>query len=307
MLSKAQKYICSVLGFLILANALAWIAIFELSRPKLLEITFFEVGQGDAIFIETPKGHQVLIDGGPDAKILEKLGKEMPFFDKSLDLLILTHPQKDHLGGLLFVLRDYEVERVLWTGVESETEGFKEWLKALEEEKAKTILAQKGLRIRAGKVFIDILYPFESLAGQESEYINDTSIVSHLSFGKTSFLNSTKGRIQGSHEVRFLFTGDISSKIEKELVERDINLSSNVLKVPHHGSKYSSSEEFLQAVSPQLAVIQVGKNSYGHPTSEVLLRLEKLGINVLRTDESGDIKIISDGNNFSWMLKKKKH
>jgi len=279
MISRVQKWILSILGFLFLANILAWIAVFEFSKPKVLEVTFFDVGQGDSIFIETPQGHQILIDGGPDSKVLEKLGKEMPFFDKSLDLIILSHAQRDHLTGLLFVLRNYEVERILWTGVENKTADFQEWLKLLEEEKAKIIFTEKGLRIRTGKAFMDILFPFEKVAGQSFKNINDTSIVSRLSFGKNSFL----------------FTGDVSSKIEKEIVEKNINLSSNILKVPHHGSKYSSSEEFLQAVSPQLAVIQVGKNSYGHPTKEVLQRLERFGINVLRTDKDGDVKVISDG------------
>ncbi len=281
MISRAKKFALFLLGFLFFANILAWVAVFEFSKPKVLEVCFFDVGQGDAIFIETPERHQVLIDGGANSKILEKLGKELPFFDRSLDLVILTHPQKDHFAGLLFVLRDYEVEQILWTGVENKTAGFEEWLKLLEEEKARIVLVKKGINIRAGSVSLKILFPFEDLAGQEIKNINDTSIVSHLSFGKNSFL----------------FTGDISSSIEKELIEKGIDLSSNVLKVAHHGSKYSSSEEFLEAVFPQLAVIQVGENPYGHPTKEVLQRLEKFDINVLRTDKKGDIKVISDGNN----------
>ena len=96
MISRVQKWILSILGFLFLANILAWIAVFEFSKPKVLEVTFFDVGQGDSIFIKTPKGHQILIDGGPDSKVLEKLGKEMPFFDKSLDLVILSHAQHDY-------------------------------------------------------------------------------------------------------------------------------------------------------------------------------------------------------------------
>jgi len=222
MISRAKKSALFLLGFLFFANILAWIAVFEFSKPNVLEVRFFDVGQGDAIFIETPERHQILIDGGANSKILEKLGKELPFFDKYLDLVILTHPQNDHFTGLLFVLRDYEVEQILWTGVENKTAGFEEWLKLLEEEKARIVLAKKGINIRAGRVSLKILFPFEDLAGQEIKNINDTSVVSHLSFGKNSFL----------------FTGDISSSIEKELIEKEIDLSSNVLKVTHHGSKY---------------------------------------------------------------------
>ena len=133
--------------------------------------------------------------------------------------------------------------------------------------------------IKAGKVEIYILYPFENLAGMGLKNSNDGSIVSRLVFNGNSFL----------------FTGDISSKTEKVLVSKEVNLSSDVLKVPHHGSKYSTSELFLENVNPEIAVVSVGKNSYGHPTPESLQRLENFGIKVLRTDLDGDIEIVSDG------------
>lgn len=278
-MSKQNSFI--FLGVLLCLNILAWITVYEFSKPKFLEVTFFDVGQGDSIFIETPQGHQILIDGGPTAAILEKLGGEMLFFDRDLDLVVLTHPQKDHLTGLIFVLGDYEVNNVLWTGVESDTAGSKEWIEELNKEKAQVFFAKKGLRIKSGEAMLEILFPFEELANAGVKEINDTSVVSHLSFGQNSFL----------------FTGDISCFVEKELLQEGANVDADVLKVAHHGSKYSSCEEFLEAVSPQLAVIQVGKNSYGHPTEEVLQRLEKFAINVLRTDIEGDIKVVSDGNN----------
>ena len=308
MLKNQKKFILFTLAGLFLLNVLAWIAVFDLSKPRFLEVNFFDIGQGDAIFIETPQYHQILIDGGSTSAILEKLGKEMPFWDKSIDLIILTHLERDHMAGLIEVLKEYKVENILWTGIIRDTVEFKEWHDLLEKEKAKIFIAKTGQRItfsrRPGLVdkYIDILHPFENLAGKEFKDSNDNSIVSKLTFGQPPFL----------------FTGDISKSVEKELVIREnscvnspapyrtegsgtgcelARLKSDVLKVAHHGSKTSSSEEFLKEVLPEIAIIQVGKNSYGHPHSEILERLENFGIRILRTDQIGDIKIISDGKN----------
>ena len=269
-----------ILSLLLALNILAWIVVFDLSKIQPLEVVFFDVGQGDSIFIETPKKQQILIDGGPGSAILEKLGTEMPFYDNTLDLIILTHPEKDHLTGLISVLKRYKVENILWTGIKRDTLEFKEWERKILEEKANIKIAQAGQKIFAAKAVLEILYPFESLAGQEFEDSNETSIVSRLVFG----------------ENPFLFTGDIRKSEEKVLLEQRANLDSDVLKVAHHGSKTSTSKEFIEKASPQTAVISVGKdNSYGHPTQEVLDILKSYGIKVLRTDQKGDIKIISDG------------
>ena len=272
-----------ILSLLLALNILAWIVVFDLSKIQPLEVVFFDVGQGDSIFIETPKKQQILIDGGPGSVILEKLGTEMPFYDNTLDLIILTHPEKDHLTGLISVLKRYKVENILWTGIIRGTSEFKEWEKAISEEKANIRIAQSGQRIlweSDSHRFLEILYPFENLAGQEFEDSNKTSIVSRLVFGENSFL----------------FTGDIRKSEEKALLEQKANLESDVLKVAHHGSKTSTSKEFIEKVSPEIAVISLGKeNSYGHPHQEVLDILEDYGIKILRTDQNGDIKIISEG------------
>jgi len=272
-----------ILSLLLALNILAWIVVFDLSKIQPLEVVFFDVGQGDSIFIETPKKQQILIDGGPGSVILEKLGTEMPFYDNTLDLIILTHPEKDHLTGLISVPKRYKVENILWTGVKRDTSEFKEWEKAISEEKANIRIAQSGQRIlweSDSHRFLEILYPFENLAGQEFEDSNKTSIVSRLVFGENSFL----------------FTGDIRKSEEKALLEQKANLESDVLKVAHHGSKTSTSKEFIEKVSPEIAVISLGKeNSYGHPHQEVLDILEDYGIKILRTDQNGDIKIISEG------------
>lgn len=271
-----------ILGILFGLNLLAWIAVWEL-RTQGLEVTFFDVGQGDAAFVETPENQQILIDGGPTAIILEKLGKAMPFWDRTIDLVVLTHPEHDHIAGLLEVLKRYHVKNILWTGIVRDTAEYKEWQKLIEQEGANVYIARTGLRIYAGESEFVVLYPFEDLEGEQVKNTNDTSIVARFNYGETAFL----------------FTGDASMSVERKLLDR-VELSildSDILKIGHHGSKTSISKEFVQAVSPEVAVISAGKdNKYGHPHQEVLDNLDS--IRILRTDLLGDIKIISDGANY---------
>jgi competence protein ComEC len=280
--SRNKKIIFFLFGFLVLSNALAWLAVFQLKNRAKLEVNFFDVGQGDSVFIQTKAGHQVLIDGGPSSAVLEKLGQEMPFWDRTIDLVVLTHPEKDHLAGLIEVLKRYKVEHILWTGVKRDTAEYDEWLKGIEREGADVVIASSGQKIKIGKAELLIIYPLEDFKNEYLKDSNDTSIVAKLFFGKNTFL----------------FTGDISQAAETEIVGALVDINSDVLKISHHGSKYSTSNEFIKSVSPKIAVIEVGRdNSYGHPSADVLDRLSKYGINILRTDQNGDIKIISDFNN----------
>ncbi|MFA4998923.1 MAG: ComEC/Rec2 family competence protein [Candidatus Paceibacterota bacterium] len=284
-MDRNRKIVLMVLSGLFLLDVFLAVLACDLNKKSgLIEVNFFDVGQGDSALIEIT-GYQILIDGGPDQSVLEKLSGKMPFWDRDIDLVILSHPESDHLSGLLEVLKRYKVENILWTGVVRDTAVFREWGDLIEKEGAYIKTAQTGQKINlSGDAYIEILSPFEDLSGKELKDSNDTSIVARLVFGGTSFL----------------FTGDIDKSVEKDIVDRNPDLTASVIKVAHHGSKTSTSEEFVNRVLPEYAVISVGgDNKYGHPTQEVLDILSKYGIMIFRTDEVGDIKIISNGEKYA--------
>ena len=272
---------------LLFLNIISWKEVFALTSDNDLKVYFLNVGQGDSAFIQTPEDHQILIDGGPNAAALQKIASLMPFWDKTIDLVILTHPESDHMQGLLDILQIYRADYILWSGVKKNAAEYDEWINVLNKQKemgAKIIIAESGQKIKVGDAEIDTLFPFKSLEGSDiTKSANDTCVVDKLIYGKNSFL----------------FTGDISFAAEKELVDGKLDLQSDVLKVAHHGSKYSTSDLFLQNIKAKFAVIEVGKNTYGHPTPEVLQRLEKFGIKVFRTDKNGDVEFVSDGKNIN--------
>ena len=270
-----------ILSFLLICNIFSWLVVYDLNRPQFLEVIFFDIGQGDSIFIETPGNYQILIDGGPSNVILEKLGKEMDFWDRRIDLIILTHPEHDHIAGLIEVLKRYEVENIVWTGILRDTAEYKEWIRLIEDEDSNIKIVQAGQKIITPNLFFQILHPLENLEGQDVKNTNNTSIINRLVF----------------NNISFLFLGDAYKSVERKLVSDGVYLDSDILKVGHHGSKTSTSKELLESVNPCMAVISAGKdNRYGHPHEQVLEILNDYGIRVLRTDEIGDIKIISNGD-----------
>jgi len=248
-----------------------------------LHMSFLDVGQGDAILIQ--KGNQqVLVDGGPSPQAISlELGKKLPFWDRTIDLVVLTHPSADHVTGLVEVLQRYKVKEVLYPDLDFKSDIYDEWLRLLKEKNIKCTIAQAGQQIDLGEgVIIEVLNPPEILLTDTSSDIDNNGMVLRLSIG----------------EVSFLLTADIRQEAEFELINRRADLHSTVLKVAHHGSDTSTCQEFLAVVNPQLAVISVGAdNRFGHPTPEVMDRLgEKLGSeNIYRTDEHGTIEFITDG------------
>jgi len=258
---------------------LIWLAVGTLPDGRL-HVTFMNVGQGDAILVTLPDGRQMLIDGGPSATDLNwQLGREMPFWDRSLDVVVNTHPDTDHLGGLVSILQRYAVEQVIVSDMTGHSELCKEWEQQLDEANLDPIIGQSGMTLSLGQgITATIFSPGLHLA--EADNLNNHSVVIRLQMG----------------QISFLLPGDIETPIERNLVYADLPLMATVLKSPHHGSNTSSSEAFLDAVNPQIVIISVGEdNKFGHPSSAVLDRYAEHGIVVLRTDELGTIELITDG------------
>lgn len=239
-------------------------------------VYFLDVGQGDATLVKTPDNHQILIDGGPNNYVIEELGKVMPFFDKTIDLVILTHPHADHMDGLVDVLKRFEVENVLMTGVYSGDSTYLEFLRVIEEQNVRVFFAESELGFLFGDVAVDVLYPTESFFGKSFDNINNSSVVVRISYG----------------DENILVTGDLEIEGEKELAESGLLDDVDIYQVGHHGSKTASSLPFLAKISPEIAVISCGKdNKFGHPHTEALENLEMAGVEeVFRTDLEGMIE-----------------
>ena len=270
---------------LLIVAILVWMAALTMPDGKL-HVSFLDVGQGDAILIRMPNGQDVLIDGGPDPQRTNlELGKKLPFWDRTIDLVVCTQPQADHITGLIQVLQRYSVKQVLDSGIPYETSICQEWLRLIEDKGIEYSMAQAGQEIELGNgIMLEVLNPPESLWEGTSDDVNNNGVVLRLSWG----------------QISFLFTADITEEVEFELIGQRANLKSTVLKVSHHGSKTSTTPQLLAAVDPEVAVISVGAgNPFGHPSPEVLARLaDRLGEgNVYRTDDDGTIEFITDGEN----------
>jgi len=278
-----QKHIPRyVLILLCFTMVFIWYGVFTSLQRNILTIAFLDVGQGDSIFIEAPNGNQVLIDGGGSGAVLRELSRVMLFYDRTIDVVIATHPDKDHIGGLSDVLERFDVDYIFQSGVVGDSNTYDAFVRFVEQEVgegARRVLARRGQVIVLDQdVELRILFPDRDVSKMES---NAGSIVIQLVYGKTSFM----------------LTGDSTQAIEKYLVSIDgKNLQSDVLKVGHHGSKTSSAQSFLAAVLPSYAVISAGRNNrYGHPNEEVIDNFNALDSTLLSTYEEGTIIFESDG------------
>lgn len=274
-INRQYKYF--FIDILILVTGLVWYAVLAEGNNKL-KVAFLDVGQGDAIFIESPGGNQILIDGGPNGAVLSQLSKVMPFYDRSIDMVLMTHPDSDHVNGLVSVLRRYKVDAFVDAGAVSDNPAHKEVESIVADRSIKSLDLTKGYRINLDKgVYLDVLSP--PISGENFKD-NDGSLVARLVYGNVSFL----------------LTGDMEKNMERFLLASGANIKSDVLKVGHHGSRTSTSLEFLGGVAPQHAVISVGQNNkYGHPHRETLSALNQFGISTLQTDQLGAIMFVSDG------------
>src|SRR3989338_4254916 len=264
-------------------SAVILYVVFVGTTSNVLTVAFLDVGQGDAIFIEAPNGNQMLIDAGSGKQVLRELQNVMPFYDRSIDVVLATHPDKDHIGGMPAVLERFSVSQFIEPGVVTDSGTYMALLDLAKREGARHTLAKRGMKLFLDEdVYFEILFPDRDVSGLET---NTASIVGKLVYGETSFL----------------LTGDSPKNIEHFLVTLDGNppaggLDVDVLKAGHHGSKTSSSEEFVMATSPDFTVISAGKdNQYGHPHREVVERLRASGTSVLETSKGGTVVFESDG------------
>ncbi len=272
---KNSGYILpKLLWGIVFVNLLLWSIVLYPASTSLL-VYFFDVGQGDAILVFTPAQQTILIDGGPDARVVGHLGTVMPFFNKKIDAVVLTHPHEDHQAGLYHVLQAYTVplviERMSWQS--SFLEPWKELTK-----NSIVVDPQTIDEIYTGDTSIGIRFLPETIIGDRSG--NNSSIVTSLRYGETEFL----------------FMGDLEKEGEENLLQNNLVSRTDVLKVGHHGSATSSTTEFLNVIQPHYAVVSVGVNNrYHHPASTTIERLLTLGSIPYRTDEQGTIVMESDG------------
>lgn len=253
-------------------------------EPNTLRVWFADVGQGAAVIIRTPSKDTIVIDGGPSRSFIQQVDKHLPFTDRNIDLVVATHADADHVSGLVPLLESGRVRAILINRIGKDTAAYKQLLAAIDKQKIPTIEARTGQRFAFGEATFDVLWPdpeiLPNIVGKKIDY-NSQSIVTHLAYGSEDFL----------------FTGDAPAKIESALLAASALKPMEVLQVAHHGSKASTSEPFLQAIHPQLAIIQVGVgNRYGHPTLEILQRLQQFGAQIWRNDEVGTILVEGDKN-----------
>lgn len=277
----------------ILFFLLGYILVYQniIYNDKKLHVVVCDVGQGDAIFVRTPNGSDILIDGGPDNAVLSCLGKHMPFWDRDLELMLLTHPHADHFTGLFSVLKNYQVKSFASENLSSKTAGFNSLMDKIKAQKIPIgfVFAGDKFKLKDGVRF--------EIVGPTEEFLRQTSPGGTI--GESSEFASVETLIRYG-KFSALLTGDSqASELEDAIQLFDSALESNtvsVLQVPHHGSRFGLNQEILDILNPKIAVISVGKNNkHGHPTTFILDLLKSKNIKVLRTDEIGDIEIVSDG------------
>ena len=288
MNSKIYLIILSVVPVLLLVKIIAvW-------PDGNLRYIHCDVGQGDAIVISR-KTSQLLIDAGKGSAVVECLEQQLPFWDKILEVVVVTHSDSDHYGGLAEILNRYQIKLIILPSGKGGEEEWNALLEKIEEKGIKTSYVWQLEKVEIDLISATFLWPneeilidkdiFENTSNNHSKSTsanysdNDASIVTKVTFGDFSAL----------------LTGDVTEAVEQVLLENSSNLRSTVLKVGHHGSRFSTSAKFLYEVEPTIATIGVGKNNYGHPAEEVIERLSHQNASVYRTDIDGTIVIVSNG------------
>lgn len=291
-----QKKIVLVLITILITLIIIWID--SRRNNNNISIVFCNVGQGDGIYIDLPNNIDVVIDGGPDNKILECLGKYMPFWDRNIEIVILSHPQADHLNGLIEVVKRYKVNYFAASPVGNSTEGYTKLVNAIEKTGTTIQNIYTDDVIKIGSVNLNVLWPSRKFIADNTNAtgnsnilgattsdpdLNDFSVVLELEYGN----------------FEAVFTGDADEDIQDEILNANKDIKSvEVFKIPHHGSRFGLLDEYIDKFEPVFAVISVGKNQWGHPTKELLSRLDSRSIPVLRTDINGNIVVKSNGQQY---------
>ncbi len=276
-----MRLLAALLG-LFVCNIFVWQEL-HMTHPHELRVSVLDIGQGDAILVTGPTGIQMLIDGGPSGQaVLSALGNEMSMVDRSINLVVETHPDADHIGGLPAVFNRYDVGAFMSPGIPDDTSAAAALAAAVKSEPNITQLTvRRGMRVELGDgAYADVLYPDRDPSKMET---NNGSVIMHVVYGATSFM----------------LTGDLPSTVEDWLVELDKNdgeLAVDVLKAGHHGSKYSTDDSWLAALHPSMVAISAGANNpYGHPAPETISRIQSEGATIYSTVDSGTLDFMSNG------------
>lgn len=241
-----------------------------------LRVEFFDVGQGDASMITAPTGEQILVDGGPDKSIINRLSSALPLSDRQIEYVILTHPHADHVSGLVEVSRRYEIGQVIMTEASHNASDYLEFLELIKEKNIPVLVIDKAQQLIIASTTFDFLAPTESFLIDRPENLNNTSIVFRVIYGSSSLL----------------FMGDYENE-EMLAKSTTTTLKADIIKIGHHGSSNANDFSFLKAVLPRYAVVSLGaKNKFGHPHYRVIHSLQKLETQILRTDQSGNITFV---------------
>lgn len=261
----------------IIANVLVWSVYFSAPDQKM-HINVFDVGQGDSILVQTRGGYTILVDGGPDGKVMSALGKKIPFYSKNIDLLVLTHPQSDHYGGLIEVIKSYQIKTLWINGESSDSKFYREFEELVLEKNIKKVVVSSGDQLLlSDNTEIKVISPKKKISTSDP---NVNSIVLHISYG----------------DFDAYLTGDADSQVQPYSSKTE---PVELLKVPHHGGKNALKESFVLELSPEISVISVGaRNPYGHPRADTIDILKRSGTKIFRTDKNGSVEIVSDGD--SW-------
>jgi len=280
---KFWKYTFAALTLIVFT---IWLAVI-FSPDDKLHLIACDVGQGDAI-LATYRKTQILVDGGPDNQVLSCLSEYLPFWDREIEIVVLSHPQTDHFTGLIEVFKRYRVQMLLTTPFDASSQSYQVLKRVVGGSGARVVNAASGMVIRSGLLYLDIVYPDSKdlalVKASPAQNPNDYSIVANLRLG----------------EFEALLTGDIGPKVIDKILATGKIKDVDYIKVPHHGSKNGLTKKLLEASMPEMAVISVGKNPWGHPHQEVLGLLKDYGVAVYRTDEQGHVEVVTDGK--SWRL-----